>query len=409
MGSEKKRIGLLIPEMNRGGAERVVSILTKVLGQSDDVYLILYEKGNIVYPVFSEIIDMNLPPNKGILQSGIVFVRRLRKLTEICRDYHLDVVISFLNSANMVNALSSNHIPKYISVRSYEYGQGSSATLKSKIFNTLYKFVERIIVKRVDGVITVSDLIRLKMVELYPFAENKLCTIYNPFETDVIEKLSEESVAEWGDMFSPDNFVFITVGRLDQPKGWWHLLKIFNEVVRHNSEVRLLIVGEGAYREKISEAIKKLQLEEKVVLVGDQNNPFKYMAKADTYLLTSVREGFPNAMVEAMICGLPIIANDCFSGPKEILYNVRDREHQVKKNEFADYGIITPRLSIEENWCMKSLEQEEVYFVNAMEQIMKDKGIKTYYAKRSKERASDFSCDACLQEFKKLLWSSDER
>lgn len=83
--------------------------------------------------------------------------------------------------------------------------------------------------------------------------------------------------------------------------------------------MQLLIVGHGDKETQLRRLIKDLGLESNAILMGGQENPYKFMKHSDLYVLSSLTEGFPNAMVEAMSVGLPILAVDCKSGPREIL------------------------------------------------------------------------------------------
>ena len=81
----------------------------------------------------------------------------------------------------------------------------------------------------------------------------------------------------------------------------------------------LWIVGEGGERDEISQLIVQLHLEEHVHLLGYQSNVYKYLKYADLFVQTSLYEGCPNALIEAVAAGLPAIATDCLSGPDEVL------------------------------------------------------------------------------------------
>lgn len=401
--NSKKRIGLLIPGMSRGGAERVAAILTKILDDEFEVFLIVYHCTKMAYPIEVDIIDMNLPAQQGIIRSGINFVRRCQKMSGIINEYQLDAVISFLNSANLVNAFSKSNNNKIISIRSYEFDLNETADMKGKIFDVFYRSIERLMLQKVDKVVAVSRMIQFKLEQLYPNFKGKILTVYNPYEIESINARSQECVEDWNKYFDTQDFIFVTVGRLEQPKGLWHLTKIFRNVARENHHVKLLIIGDGSYRSKIYEFLQKENLTDRVILVGDQDNPFKFVAKANAYLLTSTREGFPNALVEAMACGIPVIANDCLSGPREILCNEVDYSHKVTEIEYVDYGILTPRLDTCEDWNNVELEPEERCFAEAMKRLMIDSQLLEFYSQQSEKRAMDFNCEVCRREYCKLV------
>ena len=78
-------------------------------------------------------------------------------------------------------------------------------------------------------------------------------------------------------------------------------------------------MGEGREREKLEMIVKQLNISDNVYFAGLQKNSYKFMARADVFVLSSMLEGLPNALVEAIICGVPVVSTDCKSGPNEVI------------------------------------------------------------------------------------------
>ena len=108
------------------------------------------------------------------------------------------------------------------------------------------------------------------------------------------------------------------MGRLSPQKDFRTLLHAFARV-RDHVPARLVILGEGPERETLEALVSELGLEEAVALPGWVGNPYPWMVHAGAYALSSRWEGLPSVLIEALYCGVPIVATDCLSGPREIL------------------------------------------------------------------------------------------
>ena len=149
-----------------------------------------------------------------------------------------------------------------------------------------------------------------------------------------------------------------------------------------------------------SDLARQLGVEERVDFLGGKTNPFPYLAGADLYVLSSVSEGFPNAMVEAMAAGLPVVATDCKSGPREILHeDIYDPVFERKEIVYADYGILVPVMDGKADWQTDALKPEEKCLADAMLRILSDEKLAEGYRKKSMERVRRYS----LEEYEKAV------
>ena len=125
--------------------------------------------------------------------------------------------------------------------------------------------------------------------------------------------------------------------------------------------------------------------------MGKKENPFAYISKTDCFVFASNHEGFPNVLVEALACGLPVITTDCKSGPREILSPKSDIEVQLKdKIELSDYGILTPIKNVEK---MKE----------AIKLIINDESLRNKYQDKAKQRANVFRIEEIIKQYKEIL------
>jgi len=181
---------------------------------------------------------------------------------------------------------------------SLQYGKGISGFINRTLIKLLYPKADLLFANSKGNAIDLENNFKIKNIQV----------IYNPFDIDKIKEKSKESVN------LKSGFNFVTIGRLDEGKNHQLLIKAMREI-----EGNLYIIGDGVLRGYLEQLIYTLNLTDRVFLVGKQKNPYKYLSKADTFLFSSNREGFPNVLVEALACEIPIISTDCKSGPREIL------------------------------------------------------------------------------------------
>ena len=396
----KKKVGLLISSLNGGGAERVVSRLSMILYSEYDIYILLFDAKNIKYDYKGRVIDIKTPANsKGLLSKIKLLMQRTHRTRAIKKTENLDIVISFLDSPNIVNILSKNKGCKVaISIRNYtDFEKRSSRTLK------LANFLMKRLYRKADVVIPVSIEISKMLFEKYSISKSKLKVIYNPYDIMDIGRLANENIEDKYENFMHSEKTFISVGRQVYQKGFWHLAKAFKLVLENEPDARLIIIGSGKNDVKLLKLINDLGIENSVLLTGFQKNPFKFIKKSQVYVMTSLFEGFPNILVEAMACGCPVISTDCKSGPKEILLENFNFNNTTEDILFGDYGILVPVFKEGENWDSGTFETEEYLLSEAMISLLRDKEKLKYYSRKSIERAKTFNYERCFKKYKSLI------
>ena len=163
-----------------------------------------------------------------------------------------------------------------------------------------------------DMVVGVSNQVVQSFRNFFPDIPTRV--IYNVLDTaEIIRKSQECSTVD-----DENTITFLTVGRLIQIKGYLRLLKVLTALKKEGFCFRLIMVGEGALRAEIESVIRENGLEQMVFLQGMQQNPYQYMPVCDYFICSSFAEGLSTVVMEAIICGLPVITTDC-SGMKDIL------------------------------------------------------------------------------------------
>ena len=169
---------------------------------------------------------------------------------------------------------------------------------------------------RCDGVICVSQGAADDLAKLSDIPKDRLHIIYNPMVTDKLQSLKQAPTDHpW---FNNDIPIILGVGRLEAAKNFPLLIEAF-EQVRQRRSIRLAIIGDGSQHEALSRRIQQSPYVQDITLLGHQDNPFRFMARANVFVLSSSFEGLPGVLIEALACGTPVVATDCPSGPSEIL------------------------------------------------------------------------------------------
>jgi len=168
-----------------------------------------------------------------------------------------------------------------------------------------------------DRIVTVSEAVADDLSTIGRIPRERFTVIRNPSIPDDLDSRAAAPVDHpW---LQPDSTtpVILGVGRLTEQKDFTTLIQAF-ATVRQRREARLIVLGEGPERQALQALSARLGIGDAVHLPGFQANPYAWMARASLYVLSSRYEGSPNALVEAMSLGTPVIATDCPSGPGEI-------------------------------------------------------------------------------------------
>lgn len=192
-----------------------------------------------------------------------------------------------------------------------------SETFASVPFKTrLFMRLVRLLMPAADAIVAVSEGAASDLRAWVPRAAGKIVTIHNPVVGPGLAEQAAEAVEHpW---FGGGEPVVLAAGRMSAEKDYPTLLRAFAEVAR-SRPARLVILGQGPERESLLELAARLGIGDRLDLPGFDVNPFRYMARASVFVLSSRFEGFPNVLAQAMACGAPVVSTDCRSGPSEML------------------------------------------------------------------------------------------
>lgn len=388
-----KNLVLMVPQMRHGGAERAVSRLTEVLNKEHNITVVVFDDSVTTYELNAPMISLDIKPeeNSNVIKKAFNVFRRIKAYSRFKKENNIDVTYSFGDTANIINILTPGRETKIVSIRGFRRIRTKNG-IKNKF---LYRPLSKYIIKKSDKVVTVSNLITETIKKEYDIEGANIVTSYNGYDIESILELSKEKM-ELNDYDMTTDRLIVTAGTFRLEKGYWHLVKALSLVVKVNPDVKLLILGENTSnnKERLIKLAKELGVENNILYGGYQSNPYKYFSKADLYVLPSIFEGFPNALVEAMACKLPVIAADCKSGPREILAPNTDIFQSAEGIEENEYGILVSRMSIEENYDANIIDKCEKDLANAILMLIDNSVKRKEYSGRSYLRAKEFSYKA---------------
>ena len=167
-------------------------------------------------------------------------------------------------------------------------------------------FTEKAAYQKFDRIVCVSNSVKESLIKKYDIAGSKISTVYNVVDDEQIRLKADqaESVIE-----RPDGPLIVSVGRLIAQKGYDRLLRIHKSLMDDGLQHTLWIVGEGEKRPELEAYIQENNLQN-VLLLGFQNNPYVYMAKADLFVSSSVAEGFSTVITESVVLGVPVLSTN---------------------------------------------------------------------------------------------------
>lgn len=167
-------------------------------------------------------------------------------------------------------------------------------------------------------VVTVSNALRQTLIELLPWGQQRIRYCPNAVVTEQLFQASQAPLP--GGM--PAAY-WLGLGRLVEPKGFQLLLDAYALALRSAELPDLLIVGDGPLRDVLTAQARRLGIAPRVHFTGFLSNPYPLLRHAQLFILSSVQEGMPTVLIEALALGTPVLASDCETGPRELLDNGR--------------------------------------------------------------------------------------
>lgn len=296
--SDKQNITFITDSLKTGGAERVISIMANYWArQGKNVSILTLKQKAPFYAIDSEInyIELGITKKSGFFFDGIVNgILQVRTIEKKLKDLKTEVVISFFADINVISIMAARKadIPIIISERN-----------NPSFVNLSYKWI-------------IARRLFYRFADFLVVQTKEVKSFYRKFGIDVIS--IPNPVSEYKTDTTKKNKTILAVGKLEEQKGFDLLMEAFKKA-NLPPEWKLKIVGDGSLKNYLIQYKDKLGLDEKVYFAGKVKNIMEVYNNSSVFVLSSIYEGFPNVLIEAMSAGLPVISFNCKFGPEEII------------------------------------------------------------------------------------------
>jgi glycosyltransferase involved in cell wall biosynthesis len=306
-------VAIFLPSLEGGGAERVMAILANGIasrGYSVDLVLV-----SATGP-YRALVDDKV----RIVELGSGSISRsIGPLTRYLRVHRPRSLLAALSHANVVaiiaHRLAHSAARLVVSERlSLAAARRYHRSAKDRIIRVLMRLTYR----RADRVVVVAKAMIAELGTQLGLPRENLTCIYNPVVTDALIQAAERPCPHPWMAETYTIPVILGCGRLSGQKDFRTLIDAFGILRRHRS-LRLVILGEGDDRAALEEQAQATGFGQDIDLPGFADNPFAFMRATSIFVLSSIYEGMPGALIQAMACGSPVVSTRCPTGPDEIL------------------------------------------------------------------------------------------
>ena len=294
------KIAFLISSLNAGGAERVVSLLANELSLTNDIVIITLSKDEPFYKLNDSITVKQL----GVLNSGTNPLKSifsnlvlLYKITLLIRSFKIKSLICFMTTSNVLGIISGKMLSNIkVTISERANPKFEDVGYWNFLRRKTYKLADRLVVQSEE----ISNYFK-------PFVdERKTSIIPNPIKIVDFNKNKKEKI-------------ILTVGRIDANKNQEQIIRSFSKVKQQGW--KHIICGDGSLLSKLKDLVKALNINDAVEFKGRVKNIEKQYERASIFAFSSLSEGFPNVLLEAMNYGCACISTDCPTGPSILIKN----------------------------------------------------------------------------------------
>lgn len=386
-----------------GGAERIASILgDELYHRGYEIHYLTFQDKKPRYHCKGEYHTLNRETPGNIIIRGLNFIKNAARIKKICDEISINTIISVGEISNLHAVLSRLMGNKVAVIVSQHINPEIHLNSRLKV-NTINFFYSQ-----ADKTVCVSRETEKILKE--KFGVTNTVTIYNMVDVKKNIKLAQEELpADCKEIFNQElnqnGFNFINLGSLFPQKGHCFLIRSFRKVADHNAHAKLFILGEGDLRSKLEDLIRMLGLKRNVYLLGNKANIFPFLRKSHCFVFSSLWEGFPMTLIEALSLNIPIISTDCKTGPREALCPEIPIEEKIEYPYFGRYGILNqpfPNEMVFKSLDEKPLNKSEEMLADTMIEMLENSDLQKRYS-RGIEFAREFDKNKMINFWENII------
>lgn len=366
-----KKVLFFIPTLAHGGAEKVlVNLVNNLDKEMFDITVLTLFSGGVKRKDLQQYIKTDSCLGRqfrgntkvlAIFSPNFLFKRFIKE--------HYDIIVSYLEgpTARIVSGCTD----KDTKLVSWIHVQQETKAIACTAFRS-YKEAKRCY-ERFDKVICVSEYVKQNFIKNFDY-QRDVEVLYNTNETESIIEKSKEIVHDY-DFFTGVPTI-IGIGTLKKSKGFDKLIRIHKRLLDDGIKQNVIVLGVGYEEKNLKDLISQLNVKDTFLLLGYNENPYKYIKNSGLFVCASIAEGFSTAATEALILGTPVCTVDV-SGMKEML------------GENNEYGIVT--------------ENNEDALYEGIKKMLTTPGMLEDYAAKALERGKEFSTEKTAKAVEEML------
>lgn len=366
----KTKVLFLIPAFTAGGAEQNLLRLLKEVGKSTrfTFSVALFKRDSKFCGELSESVNVYHLISFGRWNFPLHVIRLLFLL----RESRPEIVISYFLYCNacvvIAKILSMVSLVSVFSIRvSPWHGQ------KHEKFGWLRMCVLKWLYTKADRLLVNANDMKNELIHRFELTNEIISIIPNSIDFEHIQLQSEHNITH---SFFGAKPIIISAGRLVHQKGFDTLFKAV-ALLKDSIAFKLIILGDGPKKVALQKLAVVLGINELVSMVGFQKNPYAWMSKSDVFVLPSRWEGLPNALMDAMACGLAVVACDCPTGPRDLIKN-------------GENGYLTPVENVEN-------------LATVIKKLLEDASLRERLGQCARESVQKYSVENIGRQFESLL------